>query len=219
MKRKFMIVIVFLSLIFLVGCNNKPNNGIKPGKTDINVALDAIVLSHIDLDNVVDDFNINSSSIDYEIAWTTKSSDVKIEKNKVIIKKILEGSYSFELNATIRNDKETKSKTFVITVKPNQKSVIQDVINKAKPYVEIVYYGHDNASSITRNINLPEVVDGVVMVSWSPSNSNVISPDKGVGYVTRGEEDVNVILIATLYYQGQLGGTVSFDVWVIAADK
>jgi len=215
MKKKLMVVLTILSLLLLVGCNKKPNKKY----TDIDTALDAIVLMAspgvaLDLDNVVDDFVINARSIGYDIIWTTNLKDVKIENNQVIIKKILEGSYNFELKATIKNDQVSRSKIFLITVKPNEKAVIQDVTNKAKPYVEIVYYGHDNANNITRHINLPTVVDGVVGVSWASSDSSVINPDNGVGYVTRGEVDVNVILTASLYYRGQLGGSVNFDVWV-----
>ena len=72
----------------------------------------------------------------------------------------------------------------------------QEAVDAALDNVSIVFASGDNANSVTQNLNLPTKV-GDITIAWASSNTQAISNS---GAVTRGFNNVNVILTATLTF-------------------
>ena len=76
----------------------------------------------------------------------------------------------------------------------------EEVLAKAKDELVITFADGDSATSVTKDlVALPSAV-GDVVVTWKSSNTTHLSND---GKVTRGMEDVNVTIEATLTFDGQ----------------
>jgi hypothetical protein len=69
----------------------------------------------------------------------------------------------------------------------------QELADEAADSVAIIFASGDNANSVTQNLNLPTTV-GEVAITWSSNNTSVIANN---GTVTRGFNDVTVVLTAT----------------------
>ena len=74
-------------------------------------------------------------------------------------------------------------------------------INEFLDQVAITYAAGDSASSVTKDVTLGKLDNAEVTVEWA-SNNAAISKE---GKVTRGDEDVNVKLTATLTYKEKTG--------------
>lgn len=106
----------------------------------------------------------------------------------------------------------TPTATPVPTATPEPSEEMKKLMDK----IEIPY-----ASEIRGNITLPEWVDNAY-VSWKSSNPDVISDsqigEKLPGVVTRGEQDMNVTLTATII-KGEEVAQTNVDVCVLKAPK
>ena len=76
----------------------------------------------------------------------------------------------------------------------------EEILAQAKDELQVVFAEGDSATSVTKDlVTLPSAI-GDVVITWKSSNTTYLSND---GKVTRGENDVNVTLEATLTYDGE----------------
>lgn len=84
-------------------------------------------------------------------------------------------------------------------------------VQEAKEQLEIVFNDSDNKDSVTKDLKELKTSIGDVSITWSSSNTDVIS---NVGAVTRGQNDETVTLTATLK-KGKTTATKEFTLKVL----
>ncbi|MBD0401452.1 immunoglobulin-like domain-containing protein [Flammeovirga sp. EKP202] len=90
----------------------------------------------------------------------------------------------------------------------------EELVASAKENLAITYATGEDATTVTQDITLPTVGENEVAVSWSSSNTDVIS---NAGVVTQQEADTDVVLTATLT-KNDASDTKEFTVKVLAKE-
>jgi len=148
------------------------------------------------------------------VAWS--SNNTSVISNTGVVTRPAAGSAnsSVTLTATLSLGETTLQKTFAVTV--TAQAVVVDynaVLQSVKDALsfESIAGANQYSSYVTGDLSLPTVLSDVVSLTWSSSNTSVIS---NTGVVTRpayGTGDATVTLTATLTYGGS---SITFNVSV-----
>ena len=179
MKNKIItLLMLIVSLFMITGCKAKKEEKLK---IELQGALDALELS----DSVSNSIYLPNEVNGYQITWN--SNNENIISIDGVVNPALE-DVEVTLIATISKDSVSLSKEFKVTVIGNDPTkVIEDA------FTNIII---PNTTDV--NIDLPAQINNL-NITWSTSDKNVIS---NRGIVKQGAEDVEVILKATINYEG-----------------
>ncbi|SHI14949.1 S-layer homology domain-containing protein [Sporobacter termitidis DSM 10068] len=145
------------------------------------------------------------------IAWTSSNEEaVNSDTGAVVSLSAGEQEITVKLTATAAYGGAAESKDFYVTVLP---AVLgeQMIVNADIRALTIPLF-------VTGDFTLPDTGDNGSAISWSTSNSTIIS-DSGI--VTKNESEQKVTLTADLTYGSEGAGTKTFEVTVgkiVAAD-
>lgn len=132
------------------------------------------------------------------ITWTSDKPNVIAENGTVT--RSLVATETVTLTATISKGDAQESKTFTVTVL--QDTETQQALEAAQQALQLQFATGDTANSVSQNLVLPTSGASDTTISWTSSNSNLVSTD---GVVTRpqyGAAAHQVTLTATITKNG-----------------
>ncbi|KXX70560.1 hypothetical protein AVL50_08115 [Flammeovirga sp. SJP92] len=148
-----------------------------------------------------------------EVAVSWSSSNIAVVTDAGVVTQ-QENDMDVVLTATLTRNDATDTKEFTITVlgvgtiPPTD----EELVALAKENLEITYVEGEDETSVTQDLTLSTEGENAVVITWSSSNTTVIS-DEGV--VTQQDTDIDVILTATLS-KNDASDTKEFTVKVLA---
>ena len=199
MKKIFKLIICFALCFTLFGCANDDKEQIV-----IQEVYDSLLLN-VDLDNVTSNLSFYSNIKGVSIVWS--SSDTSIISNTGTVTRGSENQ-TVTVTATLRYEELVMAKDFTITV------LKQEVIDNTLENVKNNLLSNVSLTSVTSNLELPTLVNGVT-ITWISSNPSALSNE---GVVTRTGTDQSVTLTATLVYNDQ-NDTKIFNVLILKVEE
>ncbi len=161
------------------------------------------------------------------IAWGSSNTGIIAANGAVTRPAYGSGNASITMTATISKGLSNDTKQFILTVIENPQSDAGSVAAD-KAALVIIYGGSDSAGNVTQNVTLQTVGSSGTTISWSSSNTGVIS---NAGIVTRpayGSGNASSTITATIT-KGLANDTKQFvltvlespqtDAGAVAADK
>ncbi len=118
------------------------------------------------------------------------------------------------LTATITKDGEQKTKEFTVNVLKLTAFSDKESVDTDTASLSVVFVPGDSAAGVTHNLSLPTVGANGTEISWSSSESTVITADGTVNRPAKTASDVNVTLTATIT-KGDEQETKTFTVNVL----
>lgn len=162
--------------------------GYAAGDGEASVTKDIVLIGHA--------FN------DTAVAWSSMSPDVIGSDGKVARPAFLSGDAEVELQAAIRKNNEELVKTFKLNVIKlsitDMEAVAVDSANLAIGYGE-----GDSQNSITKNVTLPQTGANGAGITWSSSNTAILSNDGIVSRPAYSAGDADIELTAVISKNGE----------------
>lgn len=148
------------------------------------------------------------------ISWASANPSVISALGVVTRPAFADGDATVILQATITKGTSSDTVLFTVTVKKMEQTGPSDTeavaADKAALTWDIIKGTNTAQNSVTSNLALPVSGANGTAISWSSSNSNVVSNN---GTVTHGNNDTNITLIATIT-KGTASDTVTFNLTV-----
>lgn len=192
MKNKIITLLILLVSVFMLSsCKSKK---IEQTKNEIQGILDTIELPN----SIKDSISLPSELNGYQITWSSNNENI-ISPDGVVNPSREDAQVI--LLATISKEGISLSKEFSVLVNGNDPTKI---IEEAFSNIVI-------PNTTSANIELPNQINNL-NITWSTSDKNVIS-NRGV--VKQGAEDIDVILKATINFNG-VTKSKEFKVTVVA---
>ena len=132
------------------------------------------------------------------ISWASDKTEVVTNDGLVTRPAIGQQDETVTLTATLsKAGAQDVTRTFTLTVKayPTTDAVLQ----RAKAALDLSLITYEKANAIKNRLYFIDSIEGAA-ISWSSSNTNVIKSD---GSVVRGDTNIDVVLTATLSYNGE----------------
>ena len=192
MKNKIITLLILLVSVFMLSsCKSKK---IEQTKNEIQGILDTIELPN----SVKDSISLPSELNGYQITWSSNNENI-ISPNGIVNPSTEDAQVI--LLATISKEGISLSKEFSVLVNGNDPAKI----------IEEAFSNIVLPTTTNTNIELPNQINNL-NITWSTSDKNVIS-NRGV--VKQGVEDIDVILKATINFNG-VTKSKEFKVTVVA---
>ena len=192
MKNKIITLLILLVSVFMLSsCKSKK---IEQTKNEIQGILDTIELPN----SVKDSISLPSELNGYQITWSSNNENI-ISPDGVVNPSTED--VQVILLATISKEGISLSKEFSVLVNGNDPAKI----------IEEAFSNIVLPTTTNTNIELPNQINNL-NITWSTSDKNVIS-NRGV--VKQGAEDIDVILKATINFNG-VTKSKEFKVTVVA---
>ncbi len=153
---------------------------------------------------------VRAGSKGSQFTYSISEGAITINNNTLVNSKTSVQNATLTVKANYKGIEKVKE--FAITVKAREKTS-QEKVQEAKEALSI-------PTRVTQNIGLPLEGKNGCVISWSSSDNNVIKVETNIGIVTRGTEDKNVELTATIEIENtQVYDTKSFIVTVVKRER
>jgi hypothetical protein len=169
---------------------------LEKAKTELNFAK--ISGANSSQNYIVKDLNLIAIIDDCDeivsVTWESSQTNIISNTGQVLLDK--EKDFTIQLSALLESDNFTTQKTFLLTV-PKDELSDEVILEKAKENLTFESIKKENSkrSEIYSSLDLYTTGIAETEISWFSSNGAIISES---GFVSRGEEDISVNLVATI---------------------
>lgn len=184
-------------------------------EVDLEEILDSISIQYSGndtKDSITQDITLPNAAINgVTVSWTSNHAAIKIEGNKGVVTRTSSDA-TVILTVTVSKDSKEAKADFTVIVKAQDATqpTDQEKLDTAKAALSITQ------TNVTENFELPLTGLNNTTVTWS-SNNEAIEINGKNATVTQGDEDVTVVLTATITL-GNLSTTKTFSIIVEAKE-
>lgn len=212
-KKILGLFVTFALVLVLAACGPKASELLEEAKEDLKIHYIGDDNASAVTKNVT---LVTRGKHDVTITWKSSNTDVIANDGTVTRPSYDEGDKNVTLTATLTLDGKSVKKEFELTVKALEKP-ISVKLDEAFNALNIGFAVGDNANNVTADLTLPSTA-GEATVTWVSTDPHIVS---NTGEVVRpffGENDITVVLTATLTIDDQTM-TKTFPVTVKAKDQ
>jgi hypothetical protein len=137
------------------------------------------------------------------IAWSSNNTDVVAANGTVNRPANTASDALVTLTATITKNGQQLTKVFYVNVLKLTSFNDTEAVAADKAALDITYAGGDSVIGVTQNVTLPATGANGTIISWTSSNTDVVTANGAVTRPLNTESDALVILTATIAKNGQ----------------